>query len=106
MICKKGEVNKTQTPQNNTLGSTPLKSASHDSEVSSSNSTEKGSIININTASKEELKTLTGIGDAKADVIIEYREQNGGFKSVDELTKVGGIGEKTLNKFKDMIDIK
>ncbi|MBW9149447.1 helix-hairpin-helix domain-containing protein [Clostridium sp. CM028] len=101
VICKKGEVNKTQTPLNTTL-----KSNSNDSATSNSGSTEKGAIININTASKEELKTLTGIGDAKADVIIEYRQQNGGFKSVEEITKVGGIGEKTLSKFIDKIDIK
>ncbi|MBZ9608524.1 helix-hairpin-helix domain-containing protein [Clostridium estertheticum] len=101
VICKKGEVNKTQTPLNTTL-----KSNSNDSAISSSGSTEKSAIININTASKEELKTLTGIGDAKADVIIEYRQQNGGFKSVEEITKVGGIGEKTLSKFIDKIDIK
>ena len=64
------------------------------------------SIININTANKEELKTLSGIGDIKADGIIKYREENGGFKSVDELTKVDGIGEKTLSKFIDKVDIK
>lgn len=101
VICKKGEENKTQTPLNTTL-----KSKSNESTISDSSSAEKGAIININTASKEELKTLTGIGDAKADVIIEYRQQNGGFKSVEELTKVGGIGEKTLSKFIDKIDIK
>ncbi|MFT5874626.1 MAG: competence protein ComEA [Clostridium sp.] len=96
VICKKGEVNNTQN----------LQSSISNSEVSSSNSNGEDAIININTASREELKTLTGIGDAKADVIIEYREQNGGFKSVEELTKVGGIGEKTLSKFIDKIDIK
>jgi competence protein ComEA len=66
----------------------------------------KSDIVNINTASKEELKTLIGIGDAKADAIIKYREENGGFKSVEELTSVSGIGEKTLEKFMDKVDIK
>lgn len=96
VIAKKGEEGKTQTIQNSPGGGT----------TSGSKANEKDSIININTASEEELMTLTGIGEAKAGVIIEYREQNGGFKSVDELTKVGGIGEKTLSKFIDKIDIK
>ncbi|MBU3110438.1 helix-hairpin-helix domain-containing protein [Clostridium lacusfryxellense] len=96
VINKKGEEGKTQITQINPQGST----------TSSAGAGDKDSIVNINTASKEELMTLTGIGEAKAGVIIEYREQNGGFKSVDELTEVGGIGEKTLGKFKDKIDIK
>jgi len=101
VISKKGEVNKTQTLQGSASNS-----STQNSPVSSSENKGENVIININTASKEELMTLTGIGEAKADVIIEYREQNGGFKSVDELTKVGGIGEKTLAKFVDKIDIK
>ncbi|MGH4051015.1 MAG: helix-hairpin-helix domain-containing protein [Clostridium sp.] len=96
VIARKGEEAKTQIIQNSPGGGA----------TSTSKTNEKDSIININTASEEELMTLTGIGEAKAGVIIEYREQNGGFKSVDELTKVGGIGEKTLSKFIDKIDIK
>ncbi|MBU3216611.1 helix-hairpin-helix domain-containing protein [Clostridium estertheticum] len=105
VINKNGEVIKTQTPNGSTSNSAttnPIKSTT----VSSSDNKGKGGIININTASKEELMTLTGIGEAKANIIIDYRKQNGGFKSVDELTKVGGIGEKTLSKFVDKIDIK
>ncbi|WP_346904082.1 ComEA family DNA-binding protein, partial [Faecalicatena contorta] len=59
--------------------------------------------ININTAAKEELKTLPGIGDAKADSIISYREANGGFQTVEELKQVEGIKEGVFNKIKDRV---
>ncbi|APC41323.1 helix-hairpin-helix domain-containing protein [Clostridium estertheticum] len=110
VINKNGEVNKTQMPNGSTSNaSTPnsiTANPTKSSTVSSSDNKGKGGIININTASKEELMTLTGIGETKANIIIDYRKQSGGFKSVDELTKVGGIGEKTLSKFIDKIDIK
>ena len=66
----------------------------------------ESSIININTASKETLMTLNGIGESKAQAIIDYRDEIGGFKSVDDITNVSGIGEKTLEKIKDKISIK
>ena len=50
-------------------------------------------LININTASREELKTLQGIGQVRADAIIKYREAHGPFKSLDELRKVTGISD-------------
>ena len=61
--------------------------------------------ININTATIEQLKTLTGIGDAKASAIIEYRNTKGRFKSIEELKEVNGISEAIFNKIKDNITI-
>lgn len=61
-------------------------------------------IVNINTATKEELMTLTGVGEVTAQKIIDYREKNGDFPRVEDLTKVDRIGEKTLAKFKDKIE--
>ena len=61
--------------------------------------------MNLNTAAKEQLMTLTGIGEAKAAAIIRYREENGGFRSIEELMEVEGIKEGVFNKIKDQIKI-
>lgn len=72
--------------------------------VTTSNISEDG-VVNINTATKEELQKISGIGEVKANSIIEYREKNGGFKSIDEIKNIGGIGEKTYEKIKEKISI-
>ena len=63
-----------------------------------------GELININTATAEQLKLLKGIGDATARNIIEYRTANGNFKSADDLLKVKGIGEKRLESLLPFIE--
>ena len=62
-------------------------------------------LVNINTADAERLVTLKGIGPALAQRIIDYREQNGAFKSIDEIKNVRGIGEKKFAAFKDKITV-
>jgi competence protein ComEA len=61
--------------------------------------------VNINSATIEELKTIKGIGDAKAKSIIEYREKNGGFKNIEDIKNVTGIGEKMFETIKEEIEI-
>lgn len=73
---------------------------------SNGNNSDKGStLININTADLEQLKEITGIGNIKAQSIIDYREANGGFKSLEELKNVDGIGDKTFEKIKEQITL-
>ena len=66
---------------------------------------EKTSIVNINTASKEKLMSLDGVGEGTAEKIIKYREQNGYFNTIEDLMNVSGIGESKFNGLKDDITV-
>lgn len=61
--------------------------------------------ISINNASKEELMTLSGVGESKAEAIIKYRNENGKFKTIDEIKNVSGIGDALFDKIKDNISL-
>lgn len=61
--------------------------------------------VNINTASKEDLTKIDGVGDKKADKILEYRNQHGGFKSAEDLKNISGFGDKTVEKMKDRVAV-
>lgn len=73
--------------------------------LQSGEETERGK-ININTADQKQLESLTGIGPAKAARIIEYREKHGGFKTIEEIMNVSGMGEKTFDNLKDEICVR
>lgn len=61
--------------------------------------------INLNTADTETLKTLSGVGDSKAQAIVAWREENGGFSSIEDIMQVPGIKESTFAKIKDKIAV-
>lgn len=75
-----------------------------DKNIENVEDSEKNELININTASKEMLITLSGIGEKTADKIIEYREKNP-FNTIDDIKNVSGIGESLYEKIKDFITV-
>ena len=100
-VNKKEEKCENQTIIKNNACVTSEKIVVEDNSTSSSSNTK----ISLNHATKEELLTLTGIGESKANLIIEYRNQNGGFKTIEEIKNVKGIGDKMFEKIKDNITI-
>lgn len=85
--------NKETSVDNNNLNGKSVETSSDSSKV------------NINTASKEELMTLTGIGESKADSIIEYRKNNSGFQSKEDIMNIKGIKKSVYNKISDRITV-
>ena len=77
--------------------------SSKDELITISSEAVKDDRININTASKEELMTLTGIGEAKAEAIISYREECGGFMTIEDIMNISGIKQSVFDKIKDLI---
>ena len=65
-----------------------------------------GGVVNINTADADTLKSLSGIGDAKAQAILAYREEYGTFSTIEEIMQVPGIKESTFSAIKDKITVK
>lgn len=76
-----------------------------DTSSNSKNTGKSSGKVNINKASQSELETLNGVGPALASKIVEYREANGKFKSIDDLKNVTGIGDKKFESIKDNVEI-
>lgn len=104
-----GKINRADKLRDNQLIIIPnkneLSNANTNINVSKEGNTAEEGIININTASLEELQKINGVGEVKAKSIINYREKNGGFKSIDEMKNIEGIGDKTFEKMKDQITV-
>jgi competence protein ComEA len=65
----------------------------------------RGAVVNLNTATAAQLESLPGIGPRAAERILEYRQKNGGFKKIEDLMNVKGIGEKSFLKLKPRITV-
>ena len=74
-------------------------------EISDEKNESTESKVNLNQADETQLQTLSGIGLKKAQEIIRYREENGGFKSIEEIKNISGFGEKTFEKLKEAITV-
>lgn len=74
-------------------------------ESSAEDASSDDGLVNLNTATAEELMTLTGVGESKALAIISYREEHGGFSTIEELMNIDGIKQGVYNKIKDSIKV-
>ena len=81
------------------------KNSSSKATTSKNNTTKTDEPVNINTATKEELQTISGIGEGKAQAIIDYREEFGNFNTIEDILNVSGIGESVYEKIKDHITV-
>lgn len=104
-----GQINLAQLLEDGMIVYLP-KQGEADSEIvqqpSPVGTTKKEGKVNLNKATLEELQTLEGIGPAKAEAILSYREESGEFKTIEDLLNVSGIGDKSFEKLKDSISVK
>ncbi len=103
-ICESTNVNIMDCKDSSIVVGNGTSVSNNDNNVTGDNHENKGK-VSINTGTKEQLMTLTGIGEAKALAIIEYRTNNGNFKTLEELKNVSGIGDAAFEKIKDNIEL-
>ena len=90
-------------PNSNNSGCISEKKTTNSKEKKVTTKKSNSTMVSINSGTKEELMTLTGIGEAKANAIIKYREENGAFNSIEDIKKVTGIGDSLFEKIKNNI---
>lgn len=95
----------TESPSDSTSGATNGGSSAASASTSGSGNESGGGTVNLNNATKEQLQSLTGIGEKKAEQIIQYREAHGKFKGVEELKEVQGIGDKIFETLKSQLSV-
>ena len=101
IIPKEGEV-----IQNNSDSTQVTSNQANNSSNNATQSDSQGSKININTADLKQLDDIPGVGEATANKILSYRDENGEFKSIEEIKNVNGIGDKKFENMKDLICVK
>ncbi len=84
---------------------TEIKNSNQKQEETKTELKEDNTLVNINKADKTKLTSISGIGDAKANAIIKYREENGNFKTIEDIKQVSGISDSLYEKIKDYITV-
>ncbi len=82
-----------------------LREAGQTPSLAGTSQTERNAKVNLNTADRELLMTLPGIGEAKAEAILQYRAENGKFTAIEEIMEISGIKEAVFSKIKDQITV-
>lgn len=111
IIPKEGEViqnnsDSTQVTSNQGNNNQANNNQANNSSNNATQSDSQGSKININTADLKQLDDIPGVGEATANKILSYRDENGEFKSIEEIKNVNGIGDKKFENMKDLICVK
>ncbi|MBG9911085.1 competence protein ComEA [Bacillus xiamenensis] len=83
-----------------------MQSAAADTSSGNSSKNEMSQVVNVNQADAAELQTINGIGPAKAEAIIAYREEHGEFQQIEDLRNISGFGEKTIERLKNQLTVK
>ena len=105
VVACKPATSSSETPASSQQPSSEIVSSDKDTSFESDIKQENNKLVNINSASKDELMTVSGIGESKANNIIEYRTTNGNFKSIEEIKNVSGIGDALFEKIKNSITV-